>query len=190
VPGPGGQRVERIDRATWMVAGTVVLGSVMSVVDHCDRGGRGPRLAHQPPQRDRSPGAGSPPYSRRGPAGDCRPPRRQRPAVVPANRARHRDRGQPRGHQPPGDRPCKDHRPGRHARIGLRRIALVTPLVHYIKALHRQCPDLTLTVILPEVVIRQPWHRALHGRPASRLKRALKPLRKIVVTTVLLHLPD
>jgi EmrB/QacA subfamily drug resistance transporter len=33
VPGPGGERAERIDRATWMVAGTVVLGSVMSVVD-------------------------------------------------------------------------------------------------------------------------------------------------------------
>jgi EmrB/QacA subfamily drug resistance transporter len=29
----GGERAERVDRATWMVAGTVVLGSVMSVVD-------------------------------------------------------------------------------------------------------------------------------------------------------------
>jgi EmrB/QacA subfamily drug resistance transporter len=32
-PGPGSQRADRVDRATWMVAGTVVLGSVMSVVD-------------------------------------------------------------------------------------------------------------------------------------------------------------
>jgi hypothetical protein len=68
--------------------------------------------------------------------------------------------------------------------------ALVAPLVHYIEALHIQRPDLTLTVILPEVVVRRPWHRALHGRTASRLRRALKPLRKIVVTTVPVHLPD
>jgi EmrB/QacA subfamily drug resistance transporter len=33
VPERGGERAEGVDRATWMVAGTVVLGSVMSVVD-------------------------------------------------------------------------------------------------------------------------------------------------------------
>jgi hypothetical protein len=62
--------------------------------------------------------------------------------------------------------------------------------VHYIEALHRQRPDLTLTVILPEVVVRHPWHRVLHGRTASRLGRALRPLDKIVVTSVPVHLPD
>jgi amino acid transporter len=68
--------------------------------------------------------------------------------------------------------------------------ALVAPLVHYIEALHSQRGDLTLTVVLPEVVVRRPWHRILHGRTESRLRRALKPLRKVVVTTVPVHLPD
>jgi amino acid transporter len=68
--------------------------------------------------------------------------------------------------------------------------ALVAPLVQYVEALHRQRPDLTLTVILPEIVVRHPWHRVLHGRTASRLGRALRSLDKIVVTTVPVHLPD
>ena len=47
-----------------------------------------------------------------------------------------------------------------------------------------------MTVILPEVVVRHPWQRVLHGRTVSRLRRALRPLRKVVVTTVPVHLPD
>ena len=33
MPVPGGEQAEPVDRATWMMAGTVVLGSLMSVVD-------------------------------------------------------------------------------------------------------------------------------------------------------------
>ena len=66
--------------------------------------------------------------------------------------------------------------------------ALVAPLVHYIWSLHRQRPDLTLTVMLPEIVVRHWWHRPLHNRTASRLRRALRPLPKVVVTTVPFHL--
>ncbi|AXI76278.1 APC family permease [Peterkaempfera bronchialis] len=65
--------------------------------------------------------------------------------------------------------------------------AIVAPLVNYIEALHRQRPDLTLTVILPEVVARHWWHRALHSRIAPRLRRTLRPLPKIVVTSVPFH---
>jgi amino acid transporter len=68
--------------------------------------------------------------------------------------------------------------------------AVVAPMIHHIEALHRQQPDLTLTVILPELVVRHWWHRALHSRLAPRLRRALKPLPKIVITTVPFHLPD
>jgi hypothetical protein len=68
--------------------------------------------------------------------------------------------------------------------------ALVAPLVTYIASLHRQRPDLTLTVILPEIVVRHRWHRLLHNRITPRLRRALRPLPKIVVTTVPFHLPD
>jgi amino acid transporter len=68
--------------------------------------------------------------------------------------------------------------------------ALVPPLVHYLEDLHRQRPDLTLTVVVPEVVVRHWWHRVLHGRTASRLRHELRPLDKTVVTTVAVHLPD
>ncbi|WP_258563022.1 APC family permease, partial [Streptomyces phytophilus] len=67
--------------------------------------------------------------------------------------------------------------------------ALVAPLVHYIETLHRLNPDLTLTVILPEVVTRHRRHQLLHSRMASRLRRALRHLPKIVITTVPFHLP-
>ncbi|MEE1783409.1 APC family permease [Streptomyces sp. SP17BM10] len=65
--------------------------------------------------------------------------------------------------------------------------AIVAPLVNYIESLHRQRPDLTLTVILPEIVVRHWRHRLLHNRLAARLRRALRPLPKVVVTTVPFH---
>ncbi|MFD9124222.1 APC family permease [Kitasatospora sp. NPDC059571] len=66
--------------------------------------------------------------------------------------------------------------------------AIVAPLVNYIESLHHQRPDLTLTVILPEIVVRHGRHRLLHSRLAARLRRALRPLPKVVVTTVPFHL--
>jgi hypothetical protein len=68
--------------------------------------------------------------------------------------------------------------------------AIVAPLVNYIESLHRLGPDLTLTVILPEIVVRRPWQRILHNRTAPRLRRALRQLPKSVVTTVPFHLPS
>lgn len=68
--------------------------------------------------------------------------------------------------------------------------AIVVPMINYIEVLHRQYPDLTLTVILPEIIVRHWWHRSLHNQIARRLRRALRPLPKIVVTTVPFHLPD
>ncbi|MFD3520102.1 APC family permease [Streptomyces sp. NPDC058653] len=65
--------------------------------------------------------------------------------------------------------------------------AVIAPLVNYIEALHHERPDLTLTVILPEVVMRRRRYSALHGRTAPRLRRALRPLRKIVITSVPFH---
>jgi hypothetical protein len=67
--------------------------------------------------------------------------------------------------------------------------AIVAPMVNYIESLHRQSPELTLTVILPEIVVRHRWQRVLHNGTAPRLRRALRPLPKIVVTTVPFHLP-
>ncbi|MFJ7996340.1 amino acid permease [Streptomyces sp. NPDC096310] len=68
--------------------------------------------------------------------------------------------------------------------------AIVTPLISYVESLHHQRPDLTITVIIPEIVVRHWWHRVLHSRLAGRLRRALRPLPKIVVTTVPFHVPD
>ncbi len=68
--------------------------------------------------------------------------------------------------------------------------ALVAPMVNYIESLHRLSPDLTLTVILPEIVVQRSWQRILHNQTAPRLRRALRPLPKIVVTTVPFHLPS
>ncbi|MFF3749468.1 APC family permease [Streptomyces sp. NPDC002018] len=68
--------------------------------------------------------------------------------------------------------------------------AIVTPLISYIEQLHHQRPDLTITVILPEIVVRHWWHRLLQSPLAGRLRRALRPLPKIVVTTIPFHVDD
>jgi hypothetical protein len=68
--------------------------------------------------------------------------------------------------------------------------AIVAPMVAYIESLHDQRPDVTLTVIVPEVVVRHWWHRPLHDHTASRLRRALRQLEKIVVASVPFHLPS
>jgi amino acid transporter len=67
--------------------------------------------------------------------------------------------------------------------------AVVAPMVNYVDTLHRQRSDLTITVILPEIVVRHWWERILHNNTAPRVRRALRPLPRIVVTTVPFHLP-
>ncbi len=68
--------------------------------------------------------------------------------------------------------------------------ALVAPLARYLRLLHDQAPDFTITVVLPELVVRRLWHRLLHNGVAPRLRRALRRLPGIVVTTVPFHLPS
>jgi amino acid transporter len=67
--------------------------------------------------------------------------------------------------------------------------ALVAPLARYIALLHGQRRDLTITVVLPELVVARAWHRLLHNGVAPRLRRALRSLPGVVVTTVPFHLP-
>jgi amino acid transporter len=66
--------------------------------------------------------------------------------------------------------------------------AYVAPLVNYIWTLHRQRPDLTLTVTVPEIVDRHLWHTPLHERVVPRLRHALQALPGVVVTSVPFHL--
>jgi amino acid transporter len=67
--------------------------------------------------------------------------------------------------------------------------ATVAPLANYIAALHRQRPDVTLTLVVPEIVVAKPWQRILHNRVAARLRASLIAYDGIVITTVPFHLP-
>jgi hypothetical protein len=42
---------------------------------------------------------------------------------------------------------------------------IVGPIVNYLASLHQQRPDLTLTVILPKIVVRRRTDSFLHNRP-------------------------
>ena len=66
---------------------------------------------------------------------------------------------------------------------------VVAPTIAFIESLHDHHPELTLTVIVPEVVVRHWWERPLHEHTAARLRRALEPLAGVVVTSVPFHLP-
>ncbi|SCF38057.1 Amino acid transporter [Micromonospora viridifaciens] len=68
--------------------------------------------------------------------------------------------------------------------------AVIGPLAHYLEALHTTRPELTLTVIVPEVVLRRRWHRLLHSRAEHRLRGALRALPGVVVTSVPVHLAE
>jgi len=67
--------------------------------------------------------------------------------------------------------------------------AIIAPMVHYIESVHRLSPDLTITVIVPEIVVPHWWLRILHNRTAPRLRRALRPVPKLVITTIPFHVP-
>ncbi len=66
--------------------------------------------------------------------------------------------------------------------------ATVAPLANYIEALHGQQPDITVTVIVPEVIPAHRWESILHGRVAQRLRRILIRHEGIVVTSIPFHL--
>jgi amino acid transporter len=67
--------------------------------------------------------------------------------------------------------------------------AVVAPLVRYIEALRGQRSGLTLTVAMPELIVKHRWHRPLHNGTARRLRRALRREPGVVITTVPFHLP-
>jgi amino acid transporter len=66
--------------------------------------------------------------------------------------------------------------------------ATVAPLANYIEALHYQRPEVTLTVVVPEVAFRKRWQHLLHGRIAPHLRRTLRPLPGIAITSIPFHL--
>jgi amino acid transporter len=67
--------------------------------------------------------------------------------------------------------------------------ATVAPLANYIAALHRQRPDVTLTLVVPEIIVAKRWQRILHNRIGARLRSSLIAYDGIIITTVPFHLP-
>jgi hypothetical protein len=47
----------------------------------------------------------------------------------------------------------------------------------------------TITVIVPEIIVRKPWQRILHNRVSPRLRSALLAYHGIIITSVPFHLP-
>jgi amino acid transporter len=67
--------------------------------------------------------------------------------------------------------------------------AIVPSLGRYLEALHALGPDVTLTVVVPQVVVKHWWHRLLHGHDTRRLRRIVRTVPGIVVTSVPIHVP-
>jgi amino acid transporter len=67
--------------------------------------------------------------------------------------------------------------------------AIVVPTTSYIAALAASRPQVTLTVVLPELLVARPWHAPLHNGTTRRIRRMLRQERGIVVATVGFHLP-
>ncbi len=67
--------------------------------------------------------------------------------------------------------------------------AIVPSLGRYLEALHALRPDVTLTVIVPQVVVKHWWHRPLHGHDTRRLRRIVRAIPGIVLTTIPIHVP-
>ena len=62
--------------------------------------------------------------------------------------------------------------------------AVVAPLACYIDALSTQRVELTVTVVVPELIVKHRYDQALHNGTARRLRRALRHQPGVVITTV------
>jgi amino acid transporter len=67
--------------------------------------------------------------------------------------------------------------------------AIVAPLARYLQALHQQRPELTLTVVVPETIVKYRRHQFLHTHVAARLRRVLRMQPETVISTIPFHLP-
>ncbi|HEX3604836.1 MAG TPA: APC family permease [Candidatus Dormibacteraeota bacterium] len=65
---------------------------------------------------------------------------------------------------------------------------VAAPIVNYVRALHRPRPDLTITVVLPELVVTQWWQHPLHNQVSLRVRTMLRVHAGTVVTSVPYHL--
>jgi amino acid transporter len=66
--------------------------------------------------------------------------------------------------------------------------ATLAPLANYIEALHRERQDITLSVVVPQLVPRHSWQWLLHNRIGPRLRRMLIRHEGVVIIDVPFHL--
>jgi hypothetical protein len=66
--------------------------------------------------------------------------------------------------------------------------ATPAPLANYIEALHLERPDITLSVVVPQLIPRRYWQRLLHNRTGQRLRRMLTSYEGVVIIEVPFHL--
>ena len=52
--------------------------------------------------------------------------------------------------------------------------AIVVPLARYIEALHNQREDITITVVIPELIPAHRWQRLMHSGISGRVRSALR----------------
>ncbi|GAB3512296.1 APC family permease [Phytohabitans suffuscus] len=67
---------------------------------------------------------------------------------------------------------------------------ILEPLAQYIAQLYDRSPGITLTVVVPEVVVERPWQRILHSQIERRLRRSLRRLPGVVITSMPKHLSE
>lgn len=62
--------------------------------------------------------------------------------------------------------------------------AFVRPLLAYIDAIHEQCPDAFVSIVLPEFIPAHVWERFLHNRTAAMLRSAFEKHPNVAVVLV------
>lgn len=62
--------------------------------------------------------------------------------------------------------------------------SLVNPIVEYVDETLAESPDRTVTVIVPQAILKYPWQQLLHSDVAFYLKNALRGRRRVVITNV------
>jgi amino acid transporter len=67
--------------------------------------------------------------------------------------------------------------------------SVVLPVTRYVSSLHQLAPQLTITVVIPEIEPAHWWHRPLLSSLAPRLRHTLRSVPGVIVASVPLHVP-
>ncbi len=62
--------------------------------------------------------------------------------------------------------------------------SLIDPIIEYVDQILLEDPDMIVTVIVPQPVVKYPWQNLLHSNAALRLKVSLASRRNVVITNV------